>query len=462
MVVVLQILIVKNSCFFLGVPAAKMESETDTTRKALQINIAFLAREVGFQTIQEQALNKLTNVFETILFQFGKTTREYTELAGRTQSTLHDVEKALALCADLKDLSANLKRYSHNPHSLAAPAALTKLPKQLDPIPKQRQDLTTGCNILDVIWEESTVTMSKSIFSKGPRPSHIPNYYPEMPHISSYIRRPLENTPPVLDYLVYREKIAKRNRDGQNLLVNYFVRNSPCDYMCGFPVLPPKPVSYFDAIVSKDQYFPEATVKIAEIDGEMEQNDTGNVVKSINPFLRSPTINPLAKKTRAPEIEQSVLPPCPPTTTCSELIEAEPFDLVTVKSEAFHEELSGGNFELNELNTMMDAKLELAVSSNVDPPSDQPFQKRSSLSKRLEAIMPTLDLMLPIPKSVECPTARPLLSNEPPVPAAYTSATVDHETPMPSHERSPRVSASRWKETFASKSNRTKRKRNFI
>lgn len=247
------------------------------------------AQESGFNSVEGNALELLTEMFQAYLVEIGRTTRAFTELAGRVEPTVGDVTMAL-IDMGLKVDPVGLRAYArrHGRPRVSAPQTL--------PLPKVPTVLSTG--------------------KKRALPSYIPDYFPPMPDSHSYIRTPTHKQP-MTEYADCREKTSQQKRDLERSLTRFFARTTTCYYLFPenkslFPLISPKPVTYLEPLVPRDQLFdedessePMNSVKKERVvenlprlnDGDDE--NPNNVIKTItswelidNPFLKPAVARP--------------------------------------------------------------------------------------------------------------------------------------------------------------------------
>lgn len=64
-------------------------------RKILQISVAALIKNSGFESCHETVLETLTEMIQSYIIELGRSSRTYCEVAGRSMTTLCDIETAL-------------------------------------------------------------------------------------------------------------------------------------------------------------------------------------------------------------------------------------------------------------------------------------------------------------------------------------------------------------------------------
>ncbi|OXA50927.1 transcription initiation factor TFIID subunit 8 [Folsomia candida] len=211
-----------------------MDPPQNQRRKLLSQAVALMVQEVGYESGESVALEMLTEMFQSILTEMGRTTRMFTELAGRVEPTVGDVTMAL-VDMGIKVDPVGLRAFSRRSTKPVIPA-----PGGL-PLPKVPSILSAG--------------------KKRPLPNYIPDYFPPMPDPHAYIRTPTHKQP-LTDYSACREKMSQQKRDLERSLTKYIARTSPCYYIFPenqsmYPMILPKPVTCVDPLVPRDQIFEE-------------------------------------------------------------------------------------------------------------------------------------------------------------------------------------------------------------
>lgn len=203
-------------------------------RKIIQHAVTLFAQESGFNSVDRNSLELLTEIFQATIFEMGRTTKVFTELAGRVEPTVGDLTMAL-IDMGLKIDAPGLRNYTrrHGRPLISAPQTL--------PLPKVPVTLSTG--------------------KKRPLPNYIPDYFPSMPDSHAYIRTPTHKQP-ITDYAACREKTSQQKRDLERSLSKFFARTSTCYYLFPdnksmFPLISPRPVTYLDPLIPRDQIFDE-------------------------------------------------------------------------------------------------------------------------------------------------------------------------------------------------------------
>jgi len=267
-----------------------MENDPQNPRRKVLVNcVALMAQEAGFGHVDKAALGTLVETLQGLIVELGRTTRVYTELACRVEPTVGDVTLAmteLGMKVDAPGLRSFFKRHNR---------AIIPNCQALHP-PKPPALLSSG--------------------KRPPLPAHIPDYFPPMPDPHCFIRTPTHKQP-LTDYAACREKSSQNKRDLERSLTKFHARTSPCDYIFPesslFPLIAPKPVTYLDPLIPRDQIFEEeqnlpplnhirreTTEQPAKpADGETGDHEVGKKSKEKakmvvtwelidNPFLRPP------------------------------------------------------------------------------------------------------------------------------------------------------------------------------
>jgi len=217
------------------------ESEPgDTFRSCLRVAVSSLCTEVGYECADSTALETLTEMTQSLIFELGRSSRAYCELASRVEPVSADIVLSLVEMGIPVD---GLKEYALRSNRTTLP------PPSQSVTSKQTAILHTG--------------------NKKRHPMHIPDHLPEMPDSHSYIRTPTHRQP-VTDYESVREKAASQKRDVERALTRFIAKTGKIHNLFKtddnnlFPLiscekdeegvkLPP----YLDALLFKDQVFEE-------------------------------------------------------------------------------------------------------------------------------------------------------------------------------------------------------------
>jgi len=178
-------------------------------RSCLQVSLAALLTEAGFESVDRMAMESLTEMATSLLNEIGRSGMGYCEHANRVQPLGADVVLALTEMGLMTGMDGTrgstnggirgLRQYAMRPgrHSLPKPHLAT--------ITKPASMLTTG--------------------KKEGRGAVIPNYLPEFPDSHSYIRTPTHRQPET-DYQSVREKAATQKRDVERALTRFMAKTS--------------------------------------------------------------------------------------------------------------------------------------------------------------------------------------------------------------------------------------------
>uniref|UniRef100_T1IK22 Transcription initiation factor TFIID subunit 8 n=1 Tax=Strigamia maritima TaxID=126957 RepID=T1IK22_STRMM len=247
-------------------------------RRILFTAVSALVSEVGFEVSERAALETLTEMLQSCLFEIGRSSKALCELAGRTDVLVGDVSLALV------DMGLNVE---------AIPAYAKRINRiSLPPVGLAAQLLTP--KILQAGQKKS-------------HPPHIPEHLPAFPDPHAYIRTATYKQP-VTEYEAIREKAANQKRDVERALTRFIAKTGETDTLFAdennlFPLIESKsiPNVYLEALLPKDQIFdiedlmkqdPVAVPKKAdpvEGDGLVETNQRKDEVDSDaidNPYLR--------------------------------------------------------------------------------------------------------------------------------------------------------------------------------
>ncbi|CAG7836098.1 unnamed protein product [Allacma fusca] len=272
------------------------QASSNPRRKILTNCVALLAQEAGYNQVEKAAVETLVESLQSLLMELGRTTRVYTELACRVEPTVGDVTLAmteLGLRIDPVGLRSFYKRHNR-----------PIIPNiQMLPPPKTPTILSAG--------------------KRASLPPYVPDYFPPMPDPHCYIRTPTHKQP-LTDYAACREKTSQTKRDLERSLTKFYARISPCFHLFPenpqlFPLIMPKPVTYLDPLIPRDQIFEEdesvprinyvkkerpvdKAPKLMDDDDEDSSNENSqdgspNVSWELidNPFLRPPKVSKKSK-----------------------------------------------------------------------------------------------------------------------------------------------------------------------
>lgn len=179
---------------------------TNSYRHWLNISIATLLTEVGFDKSEPMALETLGEMSQSFLYELGRSARAYCELACRVEPLGADVLLALAEMGQSGPEGGTplaLLDYARRPgrKTLGQPQTAVQT--------KQTSMLHTGDRRKDGRGKASTAV--------------IPDYLPEYPDSHSYIRTPTHRQPEA-DYESVREKAASQKRDVERALTRFIAK----------------------------------------------------------------------------------------------------------------------------------------------------------------------------------------------------------------------------------------------
>ncbi|XP_074644655.1 uncharacterized protein LOC141901360 isoform X2 [Tubulanus polymorphus] len=98
------------------------------SRKVLQVGIAQICQQLGWNSIQSSALELMTDIIERYLTEIGKSTHRYCEQFGRTEPNLDDVALAFQYIGiPLSELEEYAKNFAEN---VPYPKDVVKFPKR--------------------------------------------------------------------------------------------------------------------------------------------------------------------------------------------------------------------------------------------------------------------------------------------------------------------------------------------
>ncbi|CAG5087702.1 Similar to Taf8: Transcription initiation factor TFIID subunit 8 (Drosophila melanogaster), partial [Cotesia congregata] len=205
----------------------KMESQqtTNSRRKLLNYVISGILSENEFITCEKQVMETLTEMLQSFLVQIGESSRNFSELAGRTEPLIADIILALINMGFKLD---GLTKYAMRQNRTTLP------PLQPQTQSKQMNMLPAG--------------------EKQPHPPHVPSYLPQFPDPHAYIRTPTHKQP-VTEYEAIREKAASQKRDTERALTRFVAKTSETHIIACKPQFPP----YLSALMPQDQVFEPET-----------------------------------------------------------------------------------------------------------------------------------------------------------------------------------------------------------
>ncbi|XP_051173655.1 transcription initiation factor TFIID subunit 8-like [Leptopilina boulardi] len=214
----------------------KME-ELNTRRKILNRVVCTLLVEAGYDNADKQCVEVLTEMLQSFIVEIGQSSRNYCELAGRTEVLIADLILALVNAGIRTD---DINTYANRPNRSILP--------QL-----QQQTQTKQLNILQAGVKQN-------------HPPHIPSHLPSLPDPHAYIRTPTHKQP-VTEYEAIREKVANQKRDIERALTRFVAKTGETHSLfltednSMFPLIACKPQhpSYLTALLPTDQVFDQET-----------------------------------------------------------------------------------------------------------------------------------------------------------------------------------------------------------
>jgi len=260
-----------------------MESTTNPRRKALFTAVCALCGEAGFEACEKPAVETLTEMLQSCITEIGRSTRAFSELAGRTEPVVGDVVMALVEMGMEID---SIPIYARRSNRSVVPSPSVAGPPQIPRI------LQVG--------------------QKRHHPQHIPEHLPSFPDPHAYIRTPTYKQP-ISEYEAIREKAASQKRDVERALTRFIAKTGDTHTLFHddthlFPLIASKCASqpYLNALLPRDQLFEEDTDLTKD---SKKDSDNGRLVSELldtdsgkdesdaidNPYLR-PVKIPKKKK----------------------------------------------------------------------------------------------------------------------------------------------------------------------
>ncbi|XP_038113829.1 transcription initiation factor TFIID subunit 8 [Culex quinquefasciatus] len=212
---------------------AEINATQIARRRYLTMAVSSELMERGFDAAEPECVETLTEMLQSFMVELGQSSRNYCELAGRTQPVIGDIVISLInMGISIKGLEAYGKRES----------------RRILPQPQQAQ-----------------AQKQLSILQAGQKhnhPSHIPNHLPTLPDPHAYIRTPTYKQP-VTEYEAIREKAASQKRDVEKALTKFLAKTSDVHSLFDneespmFPLIACKPSfpPYLQALNPTDQIF---------------------------------------------------------------------------------------------------------------------------------------------------------------------------------------------------------------
>ncbi|XP_055597405.1 transcription initiation factor TFIID subunit 8-like [Uranotaenia lowii] len=211
----------------------EVSSTQAARRRFLTMAVSAELLEKGFESADEECVESLTEMLQSFIVELGQSSRNYCELAGRTEPVIGDIVISLInMGISIKGLDTYAKREN----------------RQILPQPQQAQS-QKQLGILQV-------------GQKNSHPSHIPNYLPSFPDPHAYVRTPTYKQP-VTEYEAIREKSASQKRDIEKALTKFLAKTSEVHSLFDnedspmFPLIACKPSfpPYLQALNPTDQIF---------------------------------------------------------------------------------------------------------------------------------------------------------------------------------------------------------------
>ncbi|XP_017469908.1 PREDICTED: transcription initiation factor TFIID subunit 8-like isoform X4 [Rhagoletis zephyria] len=201
-------------------------------RKILGLAVSQILMEKGFDSVDKECLETLTEMLQSLLVEVGQSARSYCELSGRTIPVVGDVVVALVnMGISMQGIEAFAKREG----------------RQIIPLPPQASQ-QKQLNLLQA-------------GTKSSHPPHVPNYLPALPDPHAYVRTPTHKQP-VTEYEAIREKAATQKRDVEKALTKFLSKTSETHSLFDnednmFPLIACKPAfpPYLAALNPTDQVF---------------------------------------------------------------------------------------------------------------------------------------------------------------------------------------------------------------
>ncbi|XP_045478419.1 transcription initiation factor TFIID subunit 8-like [Harmonia axyridis] len=267
--------------------SAQPDSPETFNRKMLAAAIGSICIGEGFDTIEKDALGTLVEMLQCYLSQIGLSSKNYCELAGRTEPVVADIILAFV---ELGITVPTLEDYMKTSKYPSLPPIVPQQP------PKQPNMLTAG--------------VRQSL------PPHIPSHLPEFPVPHAYIRTPTHRQP-TIDYESVREKAAIQKKDVERALTKFLAKTAPSthnlfdtDDTNAFPLIASQPTStpYLSALLPQDQIFDQEDleydskevvgqkkehvrkedVKMEKIEEEVSESSRSEDPNSSNNFIDNP------------------------------------------------------------------------------------------------------------------------------------------------------------------------------
>jgi len=288
-------------------------------RKLLQASVGCLCIEAGFHSVNETALETLTEMMQSckykafqftlrtiyffvllVMTELGQSGRVYCELAARVEPVVGDIVMAL--------VSMGINHSSIESYAKRARRMVLPTPTQ-GVAPKQIGILQTG--------------------QKRNHPSHIPEHLPSFPDSHAYIQTPTHKQP-ITDYETIREKASCHKRDVERALTRFVARTGETqsffltEDLTYFPLIACKPLDkpFLAALLPRDQMFEEdeaavhmqkqeeanaEAIKAAKLEEARQEKEQNEMLENMEPntsmtelsnaerveFMENPFIRPV-------------------------------------------------------------------------------------------------------------------------------------------------------------------------
>ncbi|XP_068211145.1 transcription initiation factor TFIID subunit 8 isoform X1 [Palaemon carinicauda] len=265
-------------------------TETGTSsnprRKILTSVVCALLQESGFQSGDKAAVGTLVEMLQSFMFEVGRSTKGFCELAYRTEPVVADVLLALT---EMGFSTEGLQAYKNRQNRVVISA------------PTQQVDLKQH-NVLQV-------------GDKKPHSAHIPDHLPPFPDTHTYCFSHTYKQP-VTEYEAIREKAAAQKRDIERALTKFAAKTQETqnlfitdDKEFLLVKIEPNSKAYLDALMPRDQVFEEEEEntrrkrrKVMNEDGELQQ-EKDKLNESQDAELDNPYLRPV-KMPRKPKVKK--------------------------------------------------------------------------------------------------------------------------------------------------------------
>ncbi|KAL7645250.1 UNVERIFIED_CONTAM: hypothetical protein RMT77_003636 [Armadillidium vulgare] len=270
-------------------PVSSSDSSTNGNprRKILAAAVGAILLETGFQSVEKAALGSLAEMLQSVIIEIGRSSRNFTEIAYRTEPVVADIQLAIAEMGINID---SIQSYAKRPTRIAIST------------PGQQMETKPNCIL--------------QVGDKKPHPSHIPDYLPPFPDTHTYCFSHTYKQP-VTEYEAIREKSAQQKRDIERALTKFATKTNESlnlfmveDKEFSLISVKPNYHAYLDALMPRDQVFMEDEEYEAKsrkkrkqrgeengetADNKEKEKETPDEV--INPYLRNVKMPKKTKKT---------------------------------------------------------------------------------------------------------------------------------------------------------------------